>query len=204
MSKLMTNGQYYSVTLKDLSKMGPCDTYTKDNFKYAIELFNGRDRLTLDDILKLDISTEDKIWISNKIVPYRELAKLQIMWAYWVLPVFEREYPDDYRPRRAIQALETWIEDPSCENNMWLIAARQNMIHDLAYITTGAAWSASVIRNVSVWDAARDAASALEKDAELRQHTCTGRLLARKIAREDAWLRMLSDLLMFAKAECIS
>lgn len=196
----MTNGQCYTLTLEEFSRMDACDHYKKDNFKYAIELFNGREKLTLDDILKLDISTQDKIWISDRIVPRREIAKLQVMWAYRVLPVFEREYPDDYRPRRAIQALETWIEDPSCENNMWLIAARQNMIHDLACITTGAAWSAANVPfDVTLWNAAHNVVRVVKEFVRRHCNSHAEAASCMKCVNENAWIDMFCDLMRFAK-----
>jgi hypothetical protein len=44
---------------------------------------------------------------------HKTLILLSIDWAYSVLPIYEAKYPEDYRPRKAIEAAEQWVDNPN-------------------------------------------------------------------------------------------
>lgn len=60
------------------------------------------------------------------------LVKLAIQCAKLVLPIFEYKHSNDPRPRKAIQAAENWIKDPS-EENKQSVAVAANEAVDAAY-----------------------------------------------------------------------
>lgn len=51
-----------------------------------------------------------------KPLPRRPLTLLAANWAYRVLPVFEREYPGDNRPRNTIKTALIWVVEPTPDN----------------------------------------------------------------------------------------
>ncbi len=85
------------------------------------------------------------VLISN-IIPDRELHKLACTFAYRVLPNFEKEFPNDDRPRKAIEAKLAWI-DGNCtdeELSAAYSAARSAAARSAAYSAVWSAYSAAV------------------------------------------------------------
>lgn len=86
-----------------------------------------------------------------KEIPITVIHQWAIDCAYRVLPIYEQEYPNDMRPRRALEAKQAWINNP-CEETAW---ATKDAASD-AWDTTWNVWIAA--RNV--WVAAKRAADA--------------------------------------------
>ena len=84
-----------------------------------------------------------------------------------VLGLFEAKFPDDDRPRKAIEAARACIADPTPENRAAAGAAAgaAGAAWDAAY-DAGAAWAAA---GAAAWDAARAAAGAAAGAAEKRK-----------------------------------
>ena len=100
------------------------------------------------DFLKLEhISVEDKQWLflREEYVPKRELHLYACLCAEQVLHIFEKEYPDDKRPREAIEAKRLWLD---------------GKISDDALDSASDSARASVSDWDSDWDSARGRASA--------------------------------------------
>lgn len=212
----MTNGQHYSVTFEEFKTFNPCSIYSCDDFKYSKQLFNGRDKLSLDDIIELDIRPIDKVWISDKIVSRREMAKLQVLWAYQALSFFECEFPNDQRPRKAVQKLEEWINNPSDETMKAWISAKDDALTVAKEASERARridglnvvhYAVCATANNAAWETMLDVANAIAEAATRMIFNCL-----RNIVWEDVWdtvhnvalNTMLCDLKDFAKAECIS
>ena len=72
-------------------------------------------------------------WALNQtqILTKKQSVEIAIACARHTLPIFEEKYPEDLRPRKAIEAAENWLRDPSAES-----AAR-------AASAERAAWAAS-------------------------------------------------------------
>jgi hypothetical protein len=49
------------------------------------------------------------------VTEHKTLAVWAIDCAERVLPYFEKKYPDDHRPRNAIETLQTWINTGGCK-----------------------------------------------------------------------------------------
>jgi len=104
---------------------------------------------TIDHFISLDkISYSDKIWVITKLFTKEQNVKFSILCSESVLHIFESKYPEDNRPRLAIEAAKTWLNDPSEVNRL---AARS-----AAYAAWSAAWSAAYYAA----NAARSAANA--------------------------------------------
>lgn len=57
-------------------------------------------------------------------IPVRVIQQWAIDCAYRVLYLYEEKYPEDKRPRLALEAKQAWIDDPTEENLEKLKAAR--------------------------------------------------------------------------------
>jgi len=65
------------------------------------------------------------------------------------LPIFEKEYPDDLRPREAIEAARRWAENPTKENRKNVKIAADAV----AYCATNAARAAYNVANAAYYTA---------------------------------------------------
>jgi len=60
--------------------------------------------------------------VDNHVLNILDTKMITVKWAILcakqVLHIFEEKYPDDQRPRKAIEAASNWIRDPSEKNRM--------------------------------------------------------------------------------------
>ena len=90
-----------------------------------------------------------------EIIPEIELHKLAVKFAYRCIENFEKEYPEDDRPRKAIEAKEAWIRGDITDEQL----------RSAAESAAESAWSArSAARSAaeSAWSARSAAESAAE------------------------------------------
>jgi len=101
---------------------------------------------------------------------------LAIAFANRVLDKFEVAYPDDKRPRKAIEAAQAWLDNPIKENAGVAHAAAHDT-HAIAYDARDAAYAAYSARDAayaaaySVADAAYAAARAAARAADASDYT---------------------------------
>ena len=55
-------------------------------------------------------------WLLPRLMDYRGYVSYAVYAAELVLPIWEKKYPDDKRPHKAIEAMKRCIDDPSDEN----------------------------------------------------------------------------------------
>ena len=150
------------VTIDQVMAWEPCGYDGKDNgTNYTRErverLFDGREAVNTLDILDLDIDAADRIWAAahKDVTPGVVLHEVACQWAEHVLHFFEEVYPDDRRPRQAIETKRRWIRGEATDDV--LAAART------------AAWSAAraaarAASRYAVWAAAWSAAGDAERE----------------------------------------
>jgi len=70
----------------------------------------------------------------NRVINILDTKMISVKWAVScakrVLHIFEEKYPDDKRPRKAIEAVSDWIKDPS-EKNKKICVNTSNIFYDL-------------------------------------------------------------------------
>lgn len=77
--------------------------------------------ITLDRILHSEISLKDKFWVLCKKLAVQDQNKqIAIRVAEIVLPLYERRYSDDARPRDAINAAKQFLSGHISEKDLWL------------------------------------------------------------------------------------
>jgi hypothetical protein len=136
-----------TATIEEALSWGPC--YDEAHIR---ELAGDKAEWTLLDILDHpNVSAEDKCWLVLRphFFSDADLRMMAAAFAEQQLHIFEREYPDDTRPREAIKAAR-------------LFALGEITLDDLraARDARAAAWDAA-------WGAASDAARAAAWDAQL-------------------------------------
>jgi|GEM_PF-5916119 len=120
----------------------------------CIKLF-GKDTLkylgSVEDILSED--TIDLV-LREEFIDKKTLHKLSVKFAYESLPLFEKEYPNDSRPRKAIEAKEAWIKGEISDEEL---EAARSAARSASSSARSAARSA---RSAAAWSAAGSAKSA--------------------------------------------
>ena len=103
-----------------------------------------------------------------KKLPRRPLVLLAAAWAYRTLPIFERQYPDDNRPRQAIRAATQWAVEPTKDNQQKAAAAANAAYYAAYYAATAAASAAyyAATAAASAAYAANAAANAADYNAD--------------------------------------
>ncbi len=105
-------------------------------------------------------------WLLPRLMDYRGYVSYAVYAAKLVLPIWEKKYPDDKRPRKAIEAAKKCIDDPSDENRLaadshpaaWAAAARSAIPAAGEAAWAAAAASAAAAAGESAHEAARSAA----------------------------------------------
>jgi hypothetical protein len=97
------------------------------------------------------------IWLLRKTqsIDRQTSVKLACLWAEHVLSIYESKYPDDKRPRLAIEAAKAWADNPTDEK-----LALVKLAADEAWKARRSAYAATAAD-----DAAADAADAAAVDA---------------------------------------
>src|SRR3990167_8226310 len=89
------------------------------------------------------------LWAAKRLNLFtkKQSVKLAVIFAERVLPKFEAKYPEDKRPRRAIQAVNRWLKSPTKKNQSAAYDA-----YAAAYAASSAAaerkWQADKIRKL--------------------------------------------------------
>ena len=100
------------ITTELVKTFNPC----QDRFNnYQINYPNSD--LHIVDFLKLEnITYDDKIWVWKKVTTINEAALFGLKCAESVLHIFETKYPNDKRPRLALDSIRTYLDNPTEEN----------------------------------------------------------------------------------------
>ena len=162
------------VNIEQIMSFHPCDKYPEDRI---IKLMGRKKSITIKDVLKIKLDGyEDNLWLALRLefIPEKKLHKIAIYAAEMVLPIFEKEYPDDDRPRKAIEAKKLWLKNKITDNELAAARAAAGAAGAAAGAAGNAAWDARAAAGAAgaaagaAWDAAGaagDAAWAAAGDA---------------------------------------
>mgnify|MGYP006921344668 FL=1 len=132
--------------------------YMKENCGcYEIEKllscsFMKSESVSLQSIIESEIPIKDKFWfLCKKVLTKDENKKVAIELAKSVLSIYENKYPEDYRPRKAIESAKSYLEGKITKEE--LIEFRK-----AAYAAAAAAYAAAAYADA-------DAAAAAAADA---------------------------------------
>lgn len=148
-----------NISLDILKKYGACDPGIKC-FKYlktttVHETINKCMDLSDDVVLQW---TDDELgkykwcnWLLSRVLPKDEKIKYAIYSARLVIDIFEKKYPNDNRPRKAIEAAELYLEG----------RVTKEQIRDVAHAAYDAAYDAYDVYAVNAANAANAAHAAV-------------------------------------------
>ena len=103
-------------------------------------------------------------WLIVRLMTHRQTIQYAIFAAEQVIDIFEKKYPDDYRPRLAIEAARDYLKDPSAKNKKaaaaYAAAAAAANAAYAAYAAAAADAAANAAYAADASSAAADASSA--------------------------------------------
>jgi hypothetical protein len=148
------------ITVEKVMALKPCEDWTEDRARSY--LGDGVSPAELADIL-LRITPEDAYWLLARLLPPQDRVEWACRCAERVLPVWEAAYPDDDRPRRAIEAARSGDIAAYAAAHAAAYAAAYDAAHAAASDVADAAHAAA-------YDAAHAAASdAAEAEWQIRE-----------------------------------
>ena len=127
----------YSITREELKALNPCDLDER------LELFGGRERLTVAQALEAGATVEDVLWAAGRMGHKAECVRFAVACAESVAHL-----TPDPRVRAAIDAAKAWIASPTEENAAAAYAAYVDVyavaysVYDAAYTAANAAYTA--------------------------------------------------------------
>ena len=100
-----------TATLQDALNARPC--YKEEQVK---ALFGSRETLDVNQLAALDIPDADKVWAlahPHFLDTKENAVRFAVFCAEQSLPIFETRFPEDKRPRAAIEAAKAWLQNPT-------------------------------------------------------------------------------------------
>jgi len=144
-------------TLNKLSKHKPCTPSWDEGLQYLGKTEPDDEPIDILDILEV-LGLDDALWSLRAVDGYDREFRLFACWcAARTLPVFEKEYPDDKRPREAIRVSSRFANGKATKEEL---ATTWDAARDAA---RDAAWDAA---RAAAWDAAWAAARDTARDAQ--------------------------------------
>ena len=134
---------------------------------------------------------------NKKVIMILNTKIISVKWAIAcasrVLHIFEKKYPDDLRPRQALEAVMRWLNSPTEINRVAAVAAAAAADaagdaagNAAAYAATGAAYAAANAANTT----ANTTVNAAVNAASFAAYSAAGRAVnAAAYAKEIAWQR---------------
>jgi len=136
-------------------------------FKGGIKNWGENRPFPLIEVLEV-CGLEDALWALRCCEPVADRDRIARLFACdcaeRVLPIFEKEYPDDKRPRLAIEAARKFAIGQATQEELFAAWDAAWAARDAAWV---AAWAARDAAGAAAWaarDAARDAAGAAERE----------------------------------------
>lgn len=120
-----------------------------------------RKYMRLKDAVKLDIPPVDIYWLvfRNAFMTDRQMHELALWCAEEIaLPIWEKYYPDDHRPRDVIRVKRLWLDGKATDHELSVSSKAARTAVDAAHaVTIAAVYAAHAAADAAI-DAARTAA----------------------------------------------
>ena len=139
-----------TITLKLLQKLNACDSAIKLAKKEGLKSHSGQD--VINRCMELD-HFDYANWLIVRLMSKKQKVQYAVFAAEQVIDIYEKKYPDDERPRKAIEAAKDYLKSPSKKTKAAAAAA-----YAAAAYADAAANAAYAAYNAAYADAAADAA----------------------------------------------
>jgi rRNA-processing protein FCF1 len=122
------------LTIEKLTEWGAC--------KEGKDWFISQDKTDGIKVVKklIDVKIDWANWLVVRLMTHSQQVQYAIFAAEQVLDIFEKEYPDDKRPRKAIEAAKAYLKNPTEKNKN---AAADAAADAAAYAAYAAAYAAA-------------------------------------------------------------
>ena len=144
----------------------------KNTCEEGIEYFTSNELEGIEDVDLVKKLFEEKkynwaSWLLTRLFDKTNNVKYAVYSAELVLPIFEKKYPKDDRPRKAIEAAKNWLANQTKENAHAAHAAAAAAYAAAAYAAAYAAYAADAAAYAAAYAAyvAADAAAYAAADA---------------------------------------
>ena len=101
-------------------------------------------------------------WLVVRVMDYSQYVSYAVFAAELVIDIFEKEFPDDKRPRTAIEAAKKCIKNPSDENKKEAVNAARAAYWVADRAARAAGWAAESAADRSASSAGRAAKNAAD------------------------------------------
>lgn len=147
------------ITTEFLESINACD-----EGKDWVAKYEDKEPIAVIRCLVADDKWEWANWLIVRIMDYKQHVSYAIFAALQVIDIYEKQYPGDDRPRKAIEAAQRCVNNPTEENKS---AAESAAWSAAAWSARSAAWSAESARSAawSEWSARSAAAESAESAA---------------------------------------
>ena len=167
------------LNMKKLKELSPCI----EGYEFVLKL-KTTDLKTIFEAL-FDHDAEWANWLIARLLSRKDKIRYAIFAAEQVLDIFEKEFPEDKRPREAIEAARTVLKNNNKKNRVSAArsaesaarsaarsaysaaySAAESVAYSVAYSAEAAAYSVAYSAEAAAYSAAASAESAAEAAAE--------------------------------------
>ena len=119
-----------NITQKQLKDWSACT----DGYKWACGILKDKP-MEVKEFLKItaDHRLDWANWVICRVFDRTNKVRYAIFAAEQVIHLFEKKYPDDKRPRKAIEAAKEWLKNPSADYADSAACKKQMQIKILEY-----------------------------------------------------------------------
>ena len=122
-------------------------------------------------------------WLIVRVMEYKQYVSYAVYAAEQVIDIFEKEFPDDKRPRTAIEAAKKCIKNPSDENKKEAANASSAAYNAAYSAANSAANSAASAADSAAWGAVNAADSAADRSAYRAARAAKSAKILKKILK---------------------
>jgi len=178
-----------TINKKYLKSLKPCE----DRWRNYLTHYSDFEGEIIDFLTLNELSVEDKMWVCLRLetLPLNVIQEFGFRCAEKVLSNFESKFPDDNRPREAIQIARKVVQKLLPESDVsraasiaWSAEMRS------AWSASGAARSAAESVWSAVWSASQDSQRSIEWS--VRSAACA----ARSAAESDPRIHLLASTIL--------
>ena len=123
-------------------------------YKGGVKKWGADTPVPLSEILEV-CGLDDALWCLKIVTEPadKEIRLLACDYAERVLPIFEKRYPDDKRPRQAIETSRRFAIGEATQDELDATRAAAWDAADAAWAAADAAWAAARAARAAAWDA---------------------------------------------------
>jgi len=183
-----------TITKKWLVEKNAC----QDGFEWFVEQGKEFESVKLIDLLIKENQLDWANWLIVRVMNYSQYVSYAVFAAEQVIENYEKEFPDDKRPRTAIESAKKCIKNPSDENKKEAARAANSAVDSASWAADWAASRAADSASLSAWSADRAADWAASRAADSASLSAwSASSAARATARAAGWAKILKKILKY-------